>query len=785
MSDARDDVTHRLIARALAKLVTDDPTIPPHPYISRHLAEHAALGNVLDDDHVPPALLPWESSATIRRLLRREDAAPSSQEWLKAWAGLEPFLRRSDPRSRLTSLFLAHHAATARRRPPSPERPGERARLAGSQVTPLWSDWASPDNVLAVSSARVEAVAHSAGVFVSGDELGVIRIWHADGTPAGAPLYTDGAAVQHLLALGDGTLVSGGTDGAVRVWDRSDRARGGRAAAAYRRPGTWVSSLTAFTSARGLGFVLAAHSDGHLTALSRADFRPVDPFPGGPPSLGERPAVLAGIRRPDGGGTVLAIAQGADVRLWDERSGTRPGPSGHRGAVRGIVALHRPGRYAICDETGGVRICDVDSAEPVAVCDALHTGPVTSLVAVTVDGLPAVASAGSDRTVRLWHAETGRPVGGALHGHTGPVTALTTLPAASAGDGGRPRGGGRLVTVGADKTLRGWPLTGHSTRAPAEPWRRVSAAALPAPGVLGRLLLAVADEDGTRLWDIEAGDPTEVPDADGVTALAWTSVGAQPVLLTALSDARVVLRPVRPPGVPARPSGELTGHALPVTSMAPLLHGDRSLLATGGADGTVCLWDLGERRLLTTWPGHGLSVRSVLALGTPGGPLIASAGTDDTVRLWDVDGLRPDGAAIRCDQHAVTAVAAVPATSAAAPGAPPLLASSGEDGTVRLWDLATRGPARDRPRFDPDDGPLTALVCFRTAPDRALLAAAGRTAVHLWDLCTGVPLLRIVTGMPLRALSAHRADRPGTTAPVLLATSEAGISVFRLAPEQP
>ncbi|AXG79730.1 WD40 repeat domain-containing protein [Streptomyces paludis] len=797
MSDPRDDATHRLIARALAKLVTDDPTIPPHPYLSRHLAEHAALGNVLDDDHVPPALLPWESSATIRRLLRREDGTPNSREWLRAWAGLEPFLRLSDPRSRLTSLFLAHHAATARRQPLSRQQPLAKVQLADSPVTPLWSDWASSDNVLAVSSARIEALTHTAGVFISGDDLGIIRTWHADGTPAGAPMHTDGAAVRHLLALDDGTFVSGGADGAVRVWNRADRARHRQAAEVHRRPGTWVSSLTVFTSADGLGTVLAAHSDGHITALSSTDFQPADPFPGGLPDLGGRPAVLAAVPRPDsgsgGGGsssssTVLLIGQGADVRLWDERSGTRPGSTGHPGAVRGIVALQRPGRYAVCDESGGVRIHDVGAAEPVVVCEPLHTGPVTALVAVVVDGLPAVASAGSDRTVRLWHAETGQPVGGALHGHTGPVTALTALPATRAGGGRGPRGGARLVTVGADKTLRGWPLAGHSTRTPAAPWRSVSAAALPAPGVRGPLLLAVADEGGARLWDIETGGHTRVPDGTGVTSLAWSAIGAEPVLLTALSDARVVLHSLGPAGSgPPRPTGELTGHAMPVTSMAPLLHGGRSLLATGSPDGTVRLWDLRERGLLKTWSKHRLSVRSVLAFDTPGGPLIASAGTDDTIRFWDVDSLRPDGTAMRCHQHTVTAVAAVPPAPAAAPHAPPppLLASSGEDGTVRLWDLTTRRPAEGLPRFGPDDGSLTALACFRTPSDRVLLAAAGRTAIHVWDLFTGVPLLRIVTGMPLHGLSAHRVDRPGTTAPVLLATSEAGVSVFRLAPEHP
>lgn len=49
---------HRQIAEALASLVSDDPQTPPHPYISRYLAQHAARGHVLDDAHVPPQFCP-------------------------------------------------------------------------------------------------------------------------------------------------------------------------------------------------------------------------------------------------------------------------------------------------------------------------------------------------------------------------------------------------------------------------------------------------------------------------------------------------------------------------------------------------------------------------------------------------------------------------------------------------------------------------------------------------------------------------------------------------------
>ena len=72
-----------------------------------------------------------------------------------------------------------------------------------------------------------------------------------------------------------------------------------------------------------------------------------------------------------------------------------------------------------------------------------HTAPVNS-VALSFDG-GRVVSGGADRTVRLWDARTGDPVGEPLMGHTAPVNSV-----ALSSDGGR------VVSGGADRTVRLW-----------------------------------------------------------------------------------------------------------------------------------------------------------------------------------------------------------------------------------------------------------------------------------------------------------------------------------------
>jgi WD40 repeat protein len=778
-ADTRD--AHRLIAEALARLVAADPTIPPHPYLSRHLAHHAARGEVLDDTHVPLAVLPWESSANVRTLLRQSDAVSDArrQEWLEAWARIEPFIGGAGPDSRLTSLHLAHHAATRPRTPLDTSA----ARVSGSRVTPLWSDWTAQDNVLAVSETRLESLTRTTttdgrSLLVSGDDHGTIRMWEPHGVPARAPLHTYGGAVQHLLPLPGDLLLSAGTDGSVRVWHLT---RGQLLAEPVHRPGTWVSALTLFAAKDAPEVVLVAHSDGRLGALDPVTFRPVDtPLP----SLDPVPALLSGVGLGGAEGMVLAVAQGRRVRVWDpRRADGYTHEHEHEGAVRALVDLAAPGRYALCDDSGYIGVRDASTGRETAVAPPPPAGPVVALTALTVAGRAAVASGGSDHTLRVWDARTGAAIGGPLEGHTAPPVALTTLPGTSP-DTSRelpvPAGQELLVSAGADHTLRRWKPGGRGVGAGRAVRRPVTAAALSGPGATaGAPLIAVADESGTALWDTGTGRPVALPaDHAPVTAFASAHVRGERLLVTAHSDAGIQLWSLErgAHAAPARLAG-LLGHSLPVRSMAVFPHEGRTLLVTGGEDGTVRLWDLDRVCALVCREDHLLSVRDVAVLYTARGPRIASAGTDGTVRLWDPVTLRPVGAPLHCEQRVVNAVAAVPVDE---PDGAELVASGGEDGTIRLWDPGTGRPVGRR--LDIGDGPVAALAFFRTATGRPCLAATGPGGtIHLWDTDAGSHLLRIVTGSPLGALDALDARQPGGPRPehpVLLAAGVAGVCVF-------
>ena len=187
----------------------------------------------------------------------------------------------------------------------------------------------------------------------------------------------------------------------------------------------------------------------------------------------------------------------------------------------------------------------------------------------------------------------------------------------------------------------------------------------------------------------------------------------------------------------------LRGHRGTVSSVAFGAGADgRLLLASGGYDGTVRVWDpvIGgpAGQPLT---GHTSRVSSVaFGTGPDGGLLLASGSEDKTVRLWDPVTGAPVGGPLTGHTGTVSSVA-----FGAGPDGGLLLASGSEDKTVRLWDPVTGVPV---------GGPLTGhtdgvtSVAFGVGPDGGLLLASGSEdkTVRLWDPVTGAQAGGPLTG---------------------------------------
>src|SRR5207253_5379869 len=102
------------------------------------------------------------------------------------------------------------------------------------------------------------------------------------------------------------------------------------------------------------------------------------------------------------------------------------------------------------------------------------------------------------------------------------------------------------------------------------------------------------------------------------------------------------------------------------------------LLAVGGADGTVTLWDAKTWRRLRAFRAHDSWARG-LAFG-PDGRRLATAGWDGTLRVWDLETGRDvwtAGGGIKIDGVAFS------------PDGRTLASSWQQDGTVHVRDAAT------------------------------------------------------------------------------------------------
>ncbi|TDB86777.1 hypothetical protein E1264_16665 [Actinomadura sp. KC216] len=327
-------------------------------------------------------------------------------------------------------------------------------------------------------------------------------------------------------------------------------------------------------------------------------------------------------------------------------------------------------------------------------------------VAWSPDG-SLLASASSDRTVRLWDAASGAATA-VLRGHEEAVAAVAWSP-----------DGSRLASASYDGTVRIWDveararvavLRGHGDMAWSVAWSpdgsRVASASRDgdiriwdaADGTTvstltghdgwvrdvawspdGARLASASDDRTVRIWDAATGAELSVwrGHEDTVRMVAWSPEGDRVASCSYDRTARVWDAATGASGM------ELRGHADLVWSIAWSPDGDR--LVTASHDRTVRLWSARECVELAVLRGHAENVRGVAF--APDGARVATGSDDRTVRLWDTE-RAAELAVLRGHTGSVAAVGWSTGDR---------LASASYDGTARIWadgvSLVLRGHA--------------------------------------------------------------------------------------------
>lgn len=523
---------------------------------------------------------------------------------------------------------------------------------AGTGTITLW-DLASGRAVRSLTghSGRITAVTFSPDgtLLASSGDDGTARLWDVRTGEQRSVLsgHTEDVLTVAFHPSG-ATLATGSLDGTVRIWDVAT-----------------ASLAKTLTDLRGGVGSLAYSPDG--TAMTIGGALGVWRWDVDRDETAELDVPFASALAYAADGTVV-IGATAGLSVWDAASGTVLATLGEEDFTPYAVAASPDGTLFADGGSTGIRLWDAPSLVhgPTAL-----TGHASALAQLQFSADGTVLATGARDGVRIWNPATGTERIRLAEGEALPTGAEIALS---------PDGTTVAATRDADATVRLWDA-GSGTQGAAlagdETIDYFSALAFSPDGAVlaggsANFDPAYADDRPILLWDVATGrriGTLRGHSGSAISAVAFSPDGA---LLASASryDYTVRLWDV----LTGRQRLRLPGSPGAVGDVAFSADGTR-VAAPGGASGVVTVWNLDTGETATYAQSR---VTPLSVAFSPDGATLA-VGTTDDIRLWDL-ATGEQGAILRGGTGSVRAVEFSPDGAR--------LAAAGNDGVIRLWDVA-------------------------------------------------------------------------------------------------